>query len=684
MFALRGVLERSLAVRWVIYITIAAGAGIGLLLYVAYSKMDYQVDVQGAVVKTLARQKTGERIDSEIELAVHRLRALFDSYEKSLLAITSLRSTQAAVTGGNDVTIAEEIGQRLVRAGLSGAIVLDRNRNVIGADRTGAELVAANSALRIHDMFPMLGRLLEDNDRSQPRTYRYMGMLDASYSSILLAPVQDQYGIIYAVPVFDDFGEPIALVVSYRIMRPVEPMLAEFSEVTNAKIALMNADVPISAAGAEPDQIVFQRMEFDGLRSIPELRVTGRCRVAFPSLRLCVMRPDAEIDRFSQEIMDIGRTQFKQTQKTLSILGLLSLGSIMLVLVILARHLTRPLSEISQAVDRVANGEWRVDVLHTNRKDEIGRIARAISAMQVSLLERDRMRQELIRIDAINQRRLVLDTAVARFEDGMAVVMKNITDTVHALALTNDSLDQAARSADLQAEVIRNTSMVTASKTTTVSRTTLELSRSNRRIGERIRHTSEVVHRSEEHARAAEMKLGEMTGLAHDVEVAMGTLQTCVADLGTMGLKLSLDAMAASERENTFAPFAGKIDILSAKASEAAGIVAREIARLAVIADGATDEIGEVKGVLGAALRDAEEISVAVEEQDAATREIADGLANSASALMGLAESVDHLRESMSSAHEASSDFVLAARRIVEDAKSIDGSVRSFVREVVA
>jgi len=38
----------------------------------------------------------------------------------------------------------------------------------------------------------------------------------------------------------------------------------------------------------------------------------------------------------------------------------------------------------------------------------------------------------------------------------------------------------------------------------------------------------------------------------------------------------------------------------------------------------------------------------------------------------------------MNAAHEASTDFVLAARRIVDDAKSIDGSIRSFVREVNA
>ena len=123
---------------------------------------------------------------------------------------------------------------------------------------------------------------------------------------------------------------------------------------------------------------------------------------------------------------------------------------------------------------------------------------------------------------------------------------------------------------------------------------------------------------------------------------------------------------------------------LAAKASQATEAISEELRRLTRHAGGAHAEIGEIKGVLGHALRETQAISVAVEEQDAATREIAEGLSNSALALGGLAEAIDQLRANMASAHEASTEFVLTARKMADDAKSIDGSVRKFVREVVA
>lgn len=680
----RRALAGSLALRWVLSITLLVGLGISMLLSITYSEMSNQVASQGATVRQLARQRMSERILSEIELASQKLRDQLASLERSLLWVAGQRSTIAAAQGRNDVSIAEVIGKRVLQAGMSGAIVIDQDRHVIGTERTGAELVMADEALRNHDIYTSIASLLADNDRSAPRVFRYLGTLDASFSSILLAPVQDRYGVVIGTPIFDEFGEPFAVILAYRLLRPEEPVMMDFARTTGARVALMSDGAVISAAGADISDFAIRPPEADGLQPVPELHATGLCKTAMPRLQLCVVRPDSEIDQIGTGILDLGHKQLRHTQRMLLIVGTAAIAIITLVVIFLARRLVRPLSEITRAVNDVALGEWRVEVRHVGRSDEIGQIARAVSAMQVSLIERDRMRQELMRIDAINQRRLVLDSAVANFEEGMVVVMKNINDTVHALSDTNEVLDAAARQADAQAERIRNTTMASASRASNASHSTLELSRTNREIGEKVRHTSEAVHLSGDHVRAAEAKLSEMSDVTQQVENAIGDLQRHLADLGAVSLQASLEALNASERGGSSAQLARSIEGVAGKTADAVTVIARELGRLAAIADTATGEMGEVKGVLGAALRETSEIAVAVAEQDVAAREIAEGLSNSAQAMVSLADSVDQLRASMNAAHEASNEFILAARRIVDDAKSIDGSIRSFVQEVNA
>lgn len=677
-------LARSLAFRWVFYVILASGLGFAALLAVTSSEMEYQLDAEGETVLALARQKTAERMDAEIALVHHRLNNLVQGLEDSLAAIARLRATKSAIRSSNDVSITEEVGKRMVRAGFTGAIVLDANLHAIATHKTGAELVAANAALEMHELKATFAALLKDNDPERPSEYRYVGLFDPTLAALLLAPIQHEYGVILATPVFDDFGEPIALLVGFRAFQRGETRLAEFAEITRTVVALMVGNRAISIAGSDIDQIQFTPAGEDGLLGAPDLNGVGRCLETFALLRICVVHRVDEIERFRNEMLAIGREQFERTRQTLFSIGGLSITIILLLLIGLGRHLTRPLSEITHAVDRVAAGEWRVEVRHTTRLDEIGRIARAVASMQVALGERDRMRQEMVRIDAINQRRMVLDAAVAKFEDGMAIVMKNISDTVRALAETNTALDTAARQADSQVEKIRNASMATATRATVVSRTTLEMSRTIREIARRVRNTSSVMLNSENRARLVEDKIGEMTNAARGAEDAIGMLQTLTADLAQVGLRASLDAMVAGEAGAAFSPLAGSLSTLASRATEASALVTETLSRLGAVADGAYGAIGEVKSELGEALRETKEISVAIEEQDAATKEIADGLTNSANALLALADAVDQLRHNLSSAQEASSDFVLTARRIAEDAKAIDAGIRSFVKEVVA
>jgi two-component system sensor histidine kinase CssS len=58
----------------------------------------------------------------------------------------------------------------------------------------------------------------------------------------------------------------------------------------------------------------------------------------------------------------------------------------------LAKYLTRPLVQMEQHVGRMAERDWH-EPLRTNRKDEIGRLARAIETMRQRLVRQDKAQQ---------------------------------------------------------------------------------------------------------------------------------------------------------------------------------------------------------------------------------------------------------------------------------------------------
>jgi methyl-accepting chemotaxis protein len=677
-------LAASLALRWVVCVIAAATFGIGSLLMVTQAEMKYQVEAQAGTVQALAGERLAEQTDAKISLVQERLNGLFIGLENSLRAIAGLRSTQSAARSRNDVWIAEEVGKKLLQVGFSGAIIVDEEMRVIGADHVGASLLYANESLQIHELRSVLRGLAGGRERRDARMYRYSGVIDPALGAILLTSGDGRYGHVLATPVFDDFGETIAVIIAFRVVKMRESAFEDFARITGSNVALMIGQRVISMTGGRLEELHLTARNDLGMQPVPEMKAVARCRNEPSPLTICVMEPEGEASHLSNQIMAIGRQQFERTRTTLMTIGILSLFVMLLVLILLGRRLVRPLAEIASSVGRVAQGEWKVEVPHAERHDEIGRIARALVQMQLSLAERDRMRVEMTRINAINSRRLVMDTAVGRFEDRMAVVMKGISETVRALGSTNAVLDEAARRAETEAERICEASLATASKTSTVSMTTELLRSTIRSLGERVRKTTKDVHRSETHAQLAEAQLDAAHSATQGVEDAIGVLQELVADLGNLSLRASLEAMEAGEAGSRFAPLARSVSELSAKAAASTQMIGSEVQRLVLITDNAGEAIGEVREVLGDALRETSEIAVAISEQDAATLEIAEGMANSSSALLGLAEAVEQLRFNISSAQEASGEFVASARRMAEDARAIDGSVRSFVQEVVA
>lgn len=676
--------RRSLALHWVALVTAVSGMGILLMLGLTYHELQDRLETEGMTMQLLAEQKTAERIDAEIGLVNQRLRDRLAMLEDNLAGIAGLPTSVQAIRSRNDTRIAEDIGRRLRRAGFSGGLVLDHKLAVIGADRSGADLLAAQSALRLHDVGEAFRDLLENNDSTHPNIYRYVGAFDAALSAVLLAPNQNGYGTLLGFPVFDPFGEPLGMIIAYSMLRLSEPSLVEFAQTTKTAILALRGALPVSVAGPIPADLELQEAGPSRLRQARAVDVAGRCGASLPQLQICVLHPRAEISKFRDELIAVGAVATDRTIHSLIGLAGIALLSVIAMLFALTRRLTRPLREITQAVGRVARGEWRVQVDHAEREDEIGSIARAVASMQISLIERDRMRQEILRIDAINQRRLLLDSALGRFEGSMAVVMANIGGALRNLGATSEILDRTAREADLQAERIRASSEDTASKTTFVTGATLQLSQNIREIGERVQATNSVVFASESRVRQTQSQMSALGSLTRDAEDALAKVQGLIADLGHAALSASLQAMKSAPEQGDLDQKAATIAELAAQSAEATQRIGAELQRIVAVADGAVSALSGVESGLGTAFRETSEISIVVAEQNAATRAISDGLASAGQAMAGLTEAVHNLRQSMGGAQEATAGFVITARRMVEDARAIDASIRSFVREVAA
>ncbi|MDB5441263.1 MAG: mcpU [Caulobacteraceae bacterium] len=106
--------------------------------------------------------------------------------------------------------------------------------------------------------------------------------------------------------------------------------------------------------------------------------------------------------------------------------GLLSLGA--LALAVVRRQITLPLRLVTEAMNRVADGDLEADIEDLTRRDELGDLARAFRAFrQASLDYRDTQ-------EAAKAERRLAEAEQARHQEALAAAAQEQSDVVEALA----------------------------------------------------------------------------------------------------------------------------------------------------------------------------------------------------------------------------------------------------------
>ena len=109
--------------------------------------------------------------------------------------------------------------------------------------------------------------------------------------------------------------------------------------------------------------------------------------------------------------------------------------------------------------------------------------------------------------------------------------------------------------------------------------------------------------------------------------------------------------------------------------------------RLAAIRGATGDTVGSVRSIvqkLDIVLHQTRTIALAMERQDAVTREIAESMTAAANGTINVSSSVERLKATIEDARGASMKVVTKATDMADEAHRLDSTVKSFLREVTA
>ena len=351
----------------------------------------------------------------------------------------------------------------------------------------------------------------------------------------------------------------------------------------------------------------------------------------------------------------------------------------------IGRRVITPLVRIKEAMLRLAGGDLAIEPPYANRHDEIGGLASAFGTFRQNAIEKARIEVEQQQACVTrDQRAAAVETAILDFEAEISQMLKGVLTASGELNGTARAMSDIAAGSTRKATEVAAASQQASASVQTVATASEELARSIQGIGSQV-STSQTIARQA--VREAEVTNATVTGLVEassKVGEIVVLINSIASQTNLLALNATIEAARAGEAGKGFAVVAQEVKNLAAQTARATDQIAQQIQAMQTIS---TDAAQAIKGIGGTILRIDEiatGIAAAVDEQHAATTEIARNVDQAAKGTETVSGTITDVTAAAGQTDGAAHRVLDASSDVARQAEVIRAQVAGFLSRIRA
>jgi methyl-accepting chemotaxis protein len=386
---------------------------------------------------------------------------------------------------------------------------------------------------------------------------------------------------------------------------------------------------------------------------------------------------------------EIARAGMKLDQQQLTLTAILLVVAFAGIVVsfLIGRNISRPVVAMSKAMRELAVGNFEVQLPGLDRRDEVGQMACAVEEFKVQALakaERETSEREEKNRELATQRRIELHSLAESFETAVGNIIENVGSASSELEHSAVILTKSSAATQQLSTVVATASEETSTNVQSVASATEEMASSINEIGRQVADSNRIANEAVDQAEKTDARIAELSLAANRIGDVTKLITTIAEQTNLLALNATIEAARAGDAGRGFAVVAQEVKTLAAQTAKATSEISAQISGIQTATQDSVVAIKEISGTIGRVSEIAAVIAAAIEEQGAATQEIARNVQQAAIGSTQVATSIADVNRGAGDTGSASSQVLASAQMLSNENKRLKAEVVKFLATVRA